>query len=237
MADLEKNPNRGIPCVQVILIVLDHFLTPEQASQHFGHAPGKTAFSAFLYNRTASNSASNSRAGTPSASGAVGGGGPGGKDGEAATNGGDAAAAAANEGVTAPAATMNGSEVDGFHLEPSDSSEPLIRQLEKARSKADGPAFLAALTRYNVTLSRLKRLGVVRANIAAMKGLREKVWTRVFTQCYDRAVGPTLEEVKKYRAFSDNVYGELLPKFMNEMCVSTPSPAAVPFGVSRRCSS
>lgn len=49
------------------------------------------------------------------------------------------------------------------------------------------------------------------------------MWTRVFTQCYDRAVGPGLEDVRKYRAFSDNVYGELLPKFMNEMYVAFPS--------------
>ncbi|KWU42969.1 histone-lysine N-methyltransferase, H3 lysine-79 specific, partial [Rhodotorula sp. JG-1b] len=100
-------------------------------------------------------------------------------------------------------------------------AESLIRQLEKARSKSDGPGFLAALARYNSTLVSLKRSGILRRNIQEMKGLREKVWTRVFTQCYDRAVGPGLEDVRKYRAFSDNVYGELLPKFMNEIFART----------------
>jgi len=50
-----------------------------------------------------------------------------------------------------------------------------------------------------------------------MRGLKEKLWTKIFYQCYDRIVGPDIEELRKYAAFSDNVYGELLPRFMNEI--------------------
>lgn len=94
--------------------------------------------------------------------------------------------------------------------------EPLLRSLEKARNRRDGPTFFRHLEHFNSTLAGLKRTIAVET-IPAMAGLREKVWTKVFHQCYDRTVGPDIEELRKYAAFSDNVYGELLPKFMNEI--------------------
>jgi len=186
--------------VQVILTVLDHFLTKDEAFAHFGHQSGATSFAAFLYNR----SSSNSRAGTPSTP----------------LNGPASSSTAASSSTTTAARPADRSTPT---LAPptaaNDPQPPLIRELEKARAKRDGPSFLASIERYNTTLRALKAAGVVQRNIAAMKGLREKVWTKVFLQCYDRAVGPDIERLKEYEAFSDNVYGELLPKFMNEMCV------------------
>lgn len=186
--------------MQVILTVLDHFLTKDEAFAHFGHQSGATSFAAFLYNR----SSSNSRAGTPSTP----------------LNGPASSSTAASSSTTTAARPADRSTPT---LAPptaaNDPQPPLIRELEKARAKRDGPSFLASIERYNTTLRALKAAGVVQRNIAAMKGLREKVWTKVFLQCYDRAVGPDIERLKEYEAFSDNVYGELLPKFMNEMCV------------------
>lgn len=173
---------------QVILTVLDHYLTPEEALTHFGHQPGGKGFAAFLYN----SSRSSSRAGTPSTS---------------------AASATPSAGADSTAAVS----AQDFALVPSATS--LTRELEKARSKRDGPSFLASLARYNAVLARLRADGTIARNVAAMRGVREKVWTKVFHQCYDRAVGPEIEKLKEYEAFSDNVYGELLPRFMNEMCV------------------
>lgn len=187
---------RRVPALQVILTVLDHFLTKEEAFTHFGHQSGATSFAAFLYNR----SSSNSRAGTPSTPNL----GP-----STSSSTATGTAAASDAAPAAPTAA------------PGEApSPPLIRELEKARAKRDGPSFLSSIARYNATLSALKAQGVIARNIAAMKGLREKVWTKVFLQCYDRAVGPDIERLKEYEAFSDNVYGELLPKFMNEMCVA-----------------
>jgi H3 lysine-79-specific histone-lysine N-methyltransferase len=97
------------------------------------------------------------------------------------------------------------------------NSIPLIRALERARAKKDGPAFLAAIDRFNTVLVNLKQEGKMKENIEAMKGVAEKVWTKVVAQVYERAVGPEIERLSKYEAFSDNVYGELLPKFMMEM--------------------
>ena len=94
---------------------------------------------------------------------------------------------------------------------------PLMRALEKAKAKKDGPAFLAELERYNTGIRSLRDEGKMEDNIKAMKGVSQKVWEKVTAQAYDRTVGPEIEDLAKYEAFSDNVYGELLPKFMGEM--------------------
>lgn len=92
-----------------------------------------------------------------------------------------------------------------------------MRTLEKAKSKKDGPAFVAAVERFNVGLRTLKEEGLVRENIARMKGVQERVWTKVVGQVYERTVGPEVNKLREYEAFSDNVYGELLPRFVGEM--------------------
>lgn len=102
--------------------------------------------------------------------------------------------------------------------------EPLLRSLEKARNRRDGPTFFSHISHFNQILLSLKTTNPqsqISTNISQMPGLKEKLWTKIFHQCYDRTVGPDIEELRKYAAFSDNVYGELLPKFMNEIFEKT----------------
>lgn len=94
---------------------------------------------------------------------------------------------------------------------------PLIRALEKARAKKDGPGFLAEVERYNQGLRELKASGAVRENIARMEGVAEKVWTHVAQEVYERTVGPEIHRLSEYEAFTDYVYGELLPPFNAQM--------------------
>ncbi|KAK4052362.1 Nucleosomal histone H3-Lys79 methylase [Microbotryomycetes sp. JL201] len=99
---------------------------------------------------------------------------------------------------------------------------PLMRSLEKARAKKDGPSFLAQVERYNEAIRHLKSDdNKLVDNIRDMKGLRRQVWEKIASQAYERAVGPEIEELRNYPAFSDNVYGELLPKFMAEIFQKT----------------
>ena len=89
--------------------------------------------------------------------------------------------------------------------------------LEKAKAKKDGPGFIAAVERYNEGIRSLRSEGKLIENIKAMKGVQERLWQKVVSQVYERAVGPEIEKLREYEAFSDNVYGELLPKFMTDM--------------------
>jgi H3 lysine-79-specific histone-lysine N-methyltransferase len=89
--------------------------------------------------------------------------------------------------------------------------------LEKAYRRSLGKDFLSAMDYYNVTLRHLKSSGAIRRNIENMgreQGIPEAVWMKISGQCYERTVGPRIEELKKYEAFSDSVYGELLPPFV-----------------------
>lgn len=62
-------------------------------------------------------------------------------------------------------------------------------------------------------MRELKDSGAVKENIANMAGVAEKVWMHVAEEAYERVVGPEVESLKAYEAFTDEVYGELLPPF------------------------
>jgi H3 lysine-79-specific histone-lysine N-methyltransferase len=86
-----------------------------------------------------------------------------------------------------------------------ESSVPLLRALERAANRKDGPAFVAAVDRFNDGLRSLKKEGKVQENIRAMCNLDKAVWTFIFEQAYERVVGPRVKDLKAYEAFSDNV--------------------------------
>lgn len=70
----------------------------------------------------------------------------------------------------------------------------------------------------------LKAQGAIRTNIEKMgeeQGVPEAIWMKITGQCYERTVGPRIDELKKYEAFSDSVYGELLPPFVAHIAVLT----------------
>ncbi|GAA5899846.1 hypothetical protein JCM6882_005449 [Rhodosporidiobolus microsporus] len=200
--DDEYNPIEDV--MRTILVTIDHYLTPEQAHLYFLHLPGKTSFSAFLYNKSSS-----SRSSTPSASTS-----------KSSTPAPDSIPPSAPYTAQTSNVLLDTAAACAAGLPPP-PTESLIRTLERARSKRDGPAFLAAVERFNCILRVLKEQGIVAANIAAMKGVKEKLWQKVFYQCYDRQVGPEVEKLREYEAFSSFVYGELLPTFLNEIFEKT----------------
>lgn len=100
---------------------------------------------------------------------------------------------------------------------PAVPAVPLIRALERARAKKDGPGFVAEVERYNRGMRELKASGAVRENIARMEGVAEKVWTHVAQEVYERTVGPEIDRLSEYEPFTDYVYGELLPPFNSQM--------------------
>lgn len=96
-------------------------------------------------------------------------------------------------------------------------TQGIMRALEKAYRRKNGKDFKEALAWYNTELRSLRERGLIRENIVALgkeQGIPETVWMGITGQCYERTVGPRIEELKKYEAFSDNTYGELLPPFV-----------------------
>ncbi|GAA5941587.1 histone methyltransferase DOT1 [Sporobolomyces koalae] len=206
----EYNPIEDL--MVTIVIILEYFLTPAQALSHFGYTPGSSfsSFSSFLKplalgSALSSNATSNEPSSVTSRSNSP----------AIAQIGTPNLATPEPSSISMSTSTSSNGAIATPLI--GSNAEPLLRSLEKARNRRDGPTFVRLVHQFNATLVNLKQSGLVRDNIRALPGLHSKVWTKVFHQCYDRTVGPDIEHLRRYAAFSDNVYGELLPKFMNEI--------------------
>ncbi|CAD6884176.1 unnamed protein product [Tilletia controversa] len=114
-------------------------------------------------------------------------------------------------------------------------SESILRSFQRARNRRNGPLFVRTVARFNETMRAAKREGVVLDGVRRMSevGIPERLWTTIHDQCYSRVVGPKVELLNDYQAFSDNVYGELLPRFSSEIAHLTglgPSSVFVDMG-------
>jgi len=52
-------------------------------------------------------------------------------------------------------------------------------------------------------------------------GLPKKVLMRIIDETYQRSVGPQVQKLKNYEAFSSEVYGELMPSFIADVITAT----------------
>ena len=69
-------------------------------------------------------------------------------------------------------------------------------------------------------MRELKQRGAIAAQLQSLgqsHGVPEHVWRTIQEQVYARVVSPHVDKLKQYEAFSDNVYGEMLPPFLSEI--------------------
>lgn len=99
----------------------------------------------------------------------------------------------------------------------------LFRALTKARNAGDGPTYLQALTEINKVICALKN-DEVQGNVLmqvphrwSTNGIPEGLVHRIIEETYQRCVGPKINVLKQYQAFSSNVYGELTPAFVSNI--------------------
>lgn len=103
---------------------------------------------------------------------------------------------------------------------PAEDADPILRSLTKARNRRHGPLFVRAVERFNQELRTLKSDGTLDAAFRTLgdaDGVPEMVWRTAQEQVYARVVGPEVDKLKRYEAFSDYVYGELQPPFLSEI--------------------
>ncbi|SPO31276.1 related to protein-lysine N-methyltransferase [Ustilago trichophora] len=126
--------------------------------------------------------------------------------------------------LDSPAPTESSLASDHSSNPASTDPDSILRSFTKARNRRDGPLFMRALSRFNSALVALRDSGALAANISSLghsTGVPEGIWRLIQDQVYARVVGPRVEELGRYQAFSDNVYGELLPRFMSEIAQLT----------------
>ncbi|KAI0128782.1 putative histone H3 methyltransferase [Xylariales sp. AK1849] len=95
----------------------------------------------------------------------------------------------------------------------------LVRQMERASNENIGDlvAFKSALNNYNEKLLSLVVDGSIPKNLDQKHDLPPDLVDFVLGQVYDRTVAPKAEILNRYRAGSDNVYGELLYAFVRKI--------------------
>nr|CDI56013.1 related to protein-lysine N-methyltransferase [Melanopsichium pennsylvanicum 4] len=128
--------------------------------------------------------------------------------------------------LDSPAPTESSLTSDHSSTTTTTNSDPdsILRSFTKARNRRDGPLFMRTLSRFNLALANLRDTGALASNINTLGitcGVPEGIWRLIQDQVYARVVGPRVEELGRYQAFSDNVYGELLPRFMSEIAQLT----------------
>ncbi|KZT24688.1 DOT1-domain-containing protein [Neolentinus lepideus HHB14362 ss-1] len=120
----------------------------------------------------------------------------------------------------------------------SDSPPPpggYLRAVQRAIHRQDGPTFLKAMYHINDLFRSFKYpplspdpfdepppnplKEVVKT--WTPDGLPKKVMTRIIDECYQRCVGPHVQSLRQYTAFTSEVYGELMPSLVSEIVLAT----------------
>lgn len=94
-------------------------------------------------------------------------------------------------------------------------STGLIRRLKRATERRAGNEYTDFVQEWNDTLVDLRKDGTISKTIDEWKGVDLKLLERILTQTYSRTVSPRVHTLRHYQNGTDNVYGELLPKFVS----------------------
>ncbi|KAL9612512.1 MAG: hypothetical protein Q9167_002897 [Letrouitia subvulpina] len=98
-----------------------------------------------------------------------------------------------------------------------DDGHGLLRRLKRARDKGAGEDYLKLILEWNDTITKIRKNGDISRTIDTTKRLDLKLIERILTQTYSRTVSPRVGLLRQYENGTDNIYGELLPKFVSDI--------------------
>lgn len=108
-------------------------------------------------------------------------------------------------------------EADQFN----DETTGIKRRLRRALAVTSETQFREAVDDYNKAIQRLRTNGSLAKHLDATQGLGLPWVERILTQIYSRTVSPQVESLRQYENGTDNVYGELLPRFISTIFKET----------------
>ncbi|KAJ2004572.1 Nucleosomal histone H3-Lys79 methylase, partial [Coemansia thaxteri] len=110
---------------------------------------------------------------------------------------------------------------DEFKRQVCDDQEKgIVRRLQRARNRRNGDDFVQAVGDFNGLLDGERAAGRTGARFDE-NSIPSEVAIHVIEQVYNRVVAPTVGLLRQYKAFSNNVYGEILPTLVNEFISRT----------------
>ncbi|KAJ5218829.1 uncharacterized protein N7498_000928 [Penicillium cinerascens] len=108
-------------------------------------------------------------------------------------------------------------EADEFNNETSG----IRRRLRRALAVTSESQFREAVEDYNKAIQRLRESGSLAKHLDTTQLISLPWVERILTQIYARTVSPRVESLRQYENGTDNVYGELLPRFISNIFKET----------------
>lgn len=118
-------------------------------------------------------------------------------------------------------------------------SHGLLRRMKRARDKRDGFCYISLIREWNDAVMEWRHSGLIAQVLDELTALDLRLIERILTQTYTRTVSPRVSTLRQYQNGTDNVYGELLPKFVSEVFQVTglgPDHVFVDLGSGWQCS-
>ena len=91
------------------------------------------------------------------------------------------------------------------------------QRLSRAVKRQSEEEIRIIIEEWNDALSRFRDDGTIIKVLDSYKHLDSKLVERILTQTYSRTVSPRVSSLREYENGTDNVYGELLPKFVSDI--------------------
>ncbi|KAI0462672.1 hypothetical protein LJB42_004168 [Komagataella kurtzmanii] len=92
----------------------------------------------------------------------------------------------------------------------------IVGQFIKAYERSHYEVILKKIEEYNILIDSLRSSGVIYDHIRAQTRVPRPMIYEILNQVYARTVSPNSKKLRQYKAFSNYVYGELLPNFLTQ---------------------
>ncbi|KAG0004722.1 Nucleosomal histone H3-Lys79 methylase [Entomortierella chlamydospora] len=102
------------------------------------------------------------------------------------------------------------------------ATEGLYRNMTKYKNRKDGAQFLKTVEDFNQIMKTQKSLGVIQGHVRQYgHRMPYDLVVHILQQVYSRTVAARATKLNQYEAFSNNVYGEILPILTKEFIQRT----------------
>ncbi|KAI9718416.1 MAG: Nucleosomal histone H3-Lys79 methylase [Candelaria pacifica] len=114
-----------------------------------------------------------------------------------------------------------------YYLPEADSealtndSTGLLRRLRRSITRRNEEDFQDIIAEYNHAIIRLRKIGTIAKSLDGKHSLELALIKRILDQTYSRTVSLRVASLKQYQNGTDNVYGELLPRFISKIFKDT----------------
>lgn len=98
-----------------------------------------------------------------------------------------------------------------------DENHGLLRRLKRTMAKRQADDYIRVIQEWNALILRLCQDETLAQVVDSWKAIDLALVERILTQTYSRTVSPRVGLLKQYENGTDNVYGELLPKFISDI--------------------